>query len=547
MFEKLKLQTGEKQLCPQTMQSVSRIRNLLNSAMLIACSFTYTTESSAENIVDGNEDVMQIYADIIDLQCQYNFEGNLNPNILEVGVRTETIGRFDQLSIFPNKGDGFNFIDNNGNCYKTESLTDDTEVIFVDTELCATTSFENLRFNNSNSGNIDIPNSGDQLLPSRFGANAIDNHDGFSPIRADKPLMNIFRPDINVSFSKRWFYIYAKPTGSDNFSTDVFWVTDFTVLIPFDEVENYMQNNVSMDMPTALRIDYPLQQQSDRMQNYRLLSPYFLVATNSNITEIFAFDEAFKVWTPSSVLNPELLDSLNYENGNTYVADNRYAFKEYRISSIQNNTASVEVLSCTLRGEEINNQYHVLSDLNQPYPDDDVIEEIIDDEPDMELPQDEPDMELPQDEPDMELPQDEPDMELPQDEADMELPQDETDMELPQDEADMELPQNEPDMELPQNEPDMELPQDDQMFGNEENSLDAGSNHSSNEDITVDGGGFMQEHFYNTVDTSVNANKSSAERDGCSANPNSSNTTSLWMASILLLGVRIRKKFSLQK
>lgn len=121
MFEKLKLQTGEKQLCPQTMQSVGRIRNLLNSALLIACSFTYTTKSSAENIVDGNEDVMQIYADIIDLQCQYNFEANLNPNIIETGVRTETIGRFQQLSIFPHKGDGFNFIDNNGNCYKTEA------------------------------------------------------------------------------------------------------------------------------------------------------------------------------------------------------------------------------------------------------------------------------------------------------------------------------------------------------------------------------------------------------------------------------------------
>ena len=206
MFEKLKLQTGEKQLCPQTMQSVGRIRNLLNSALLIACSFTYTTKSSAENIVDGNEDVMQIYADIIDLQCQYNFEANLNPNIIETGVRTETIGRFQQLSIFPHKGDGFNFIDNNGNCYKTESLTEDTEVIFVDSEVCATTSFENLRFQSSDSGNVEIPATGDQLLPARYGANAIDNFDGFSPIRADRPLLNTFRPDINVSFSKRWFY-----------------------------------------------------------------------------------------------------------------------------------------------------------------------------------------------------------------------------------------------------------------------------------------------------------------------------------------------------
>jgi len=159
----------------------------------------------------------------------------------------------------------------------------------------------------------------------------------------------------------------------------------------------------------------------------------------------------------------------------------------------------------------------------------------------MEIPE-EIDMEVPQ-EIDMEIPE-EIDMETPQ-EIDMELPED-IDMEATQ-EIDMEIPE-ETDVEAPQ---EIDMQPEEQMDMNENITdqmptvFDASLGGTPSYD-SVNNGGIMHEQFHNTADNSVES-KNIAENEGCNASSDSSSTTSLWMASILLLGVRIRKKFSLQK
>ena len=123
MFELFK--TSEKLMFPQTMPVVKSIRNLLNSALLFTC--VHFTSPSGVNAQESEDpvlpDVMQVYADMLETQCQYDFIGNLNSNITNTGLGTIDFEDYARPALLPNLGGGFRFISEDGDCYSTESLT----------------------------------------------------------------------------------------------------------------------------------------------------------------------------------------------------------------------------------------------------------------------------------------------------------------------------------------------------------------------------------------------------------------------------------------
>ncbi len=106
MFELFK--TSEKLMFPQTMPVVKSIRNLLNSALLFTC--VHFTSPSGVNAQESEDpvlpDVMQVYADMLETQCQYDFIGNLNSNITNTGLGTIDFEDYARPALLPNLGGG---------------------------------------------------------------------------------------------------------------------------------------------------------------------------------------------------------------------------------------------------------------------------------------------------------------------------------------------------------------------------------------------------------------------------------------------------------